>query len=413
MSRQLTPETAAAEIAALGSTPEEGGKHRFHVIFLAGSGLSEPAVPSCRSLAQACARLCGADPAAQSETDATPAQQLAYWLGRSHADPAERRVYLRSLFEGRPLTASWVKLARLLVSRRLSSAVITTCFDDFAARALDLFQAEYSLCDTILAIPRFQPDAESVLQVFQIHGNVAEYDPARFAPRARDDYREAVCAKIASTVSGRVPVIMGYSGLEQDAIMLALQERLPLLEKGFYWYCHSRSAYDALPDWLKAAPQAAFIVPPEPELLKRRLDAVLGADADFVSRGLFGAKVEAFYSLECIERALNLEAPLLASNPAAFFLERMEEQVSSSLAPQEDVYFLQESVERLRGLLSAHHEPGTKDKLLNLMRSARYEEAVELVSRESKSAPKEQRKALAEATYVCLQRLGAVPQAQL
>lgn len=311
MSRQLSPEQAAAEIAALCRQDAQDNKWRYRAVFITGSGLSEPAVPLSRNIARACAAHCSADPASLPEHDYTPAQQMAFWLERAYPEPAARRAFLRSYFEGKPITAAWLKLARLVASGRFCNTVITTCFDDFASRALELFQVPRSVCDTILAIPRFQPENESVAQVFHVHGGVFEYDSSRLLPHGRDDYRGAVSAKVSVALSGRVPVVLGYSGLEQDAVMLAFKERAAVLKNGFYWYCHSRNGYEELPSWLKEIGKAVFIVPPVPELLAKRLSHLLGAEAAFIVRGLFGDAVEAFYALECLERALGLEVPWL------------------------------------------------------------------------------------------------------
>ncbi|NLO90979.1 MAG: hypothetical protein GX410_03165 [Elusimicrobia bacterium] len=415
MSRFLSTEKAAEELAALCKPGGESGqKRRFRVLFIAGAGLSEPVVPSCRRLWRECAALCGADAAAPQQADASSLQQLAQWLSKAHPDPISRRTFLRSLFDGKPPSAAWVKLARLTASGRICNTIITTCFDDFAGRALRLFHVEHAVCDTILAISRFQPESEAVAQVFHAHGGAMEYDPARLLPHARDDYRAAVAAKAAAAMSGRVPVIMGYSGAQDDAVMNALKERLPALENGFYWYCHSASSYESLPPWLKNAEKGVFVTPPEPGLLQQRLEASAGTDAAFIGRGLFGAEVEAVYALECLERELRLEAPQIASDPASFFVSRMEELVASASGPETDVYFLRESLERLRRILeAAKTAPDGGETVLNLMRSARYAEALDAASEQARSGTRERRKAIAELVFKCLLRLGGPAQAQL
>ena len=413
MSRHLSPEQAAAELAGLCLQPAQDNRWRYRVVFIAGAGLSEPAVPLSRDLARVCAAHCSSEHAAMPEHDFTPAQQMAFWLERAYPEPAARRAFLRSCFEGKTITPAWLKLARLMASGRVCNIVISTCFDDFASRALELFQLPRSVCDTILSIPRFQPENESVAQVFQAHGGVFEYDCARLLPHGRDDYRGTISAKISAALSGRIPVVLGYSGLEQDAVMLAFKERAATLKNGFYWYCHSRAAYDELPVWLKEIEKAVFIVPPAPEQVVKRLSRLLGAEASFVTRGLFGNSLDAFYALECLERALGLETPLLAGDPAAFFLQRFEGQVQAAVSEGADVYFLRESVEKLRRDLGVRPQHDQHEKLLDLLRSAHYEEALGAISADFLSASRERRKELAGMVFKCLERLGFSAAAQL
>lgn len=48
------------------------------------------------------------------------------------------------------------------------------------------------------------------------------------------------------------PLVIGYSGWENDVIMSELKERFKMpLKYKMYWFCHNEEDYKNLPLWIK------------------------------------------------------------------------------------------------------------------------------------------------------------------
>lgn len=78
---------------------------------------------------------------------------------RAFHSPADRQGYLRSLIEDRFVSQANLRLAHLLLSKRMANLVVTTNFDDFISRSLTIFGEAHVVCDHPETIQRIAPRA--------------------------------------------------------------------------------------------------------------------------------------------------------------------------------------------------------------------------------------------------------------
>jgi len=117
------------------------------------------------------------------------------------------------------------------------------------------------------------------------------------------------------------PIVLGYSGWENDVIMSALRRRLEsMLPHNAYWFCYRAEEAERLPAWLKEH-RNMFMV-------KEAADKELSAKA----------------VLDAMNRAFDLESPLLTANPLEFFAKHLRDSLLDST---DDVYAIRSVIERL------------------------------------------------------------------
>lgn len=224
---------------------------RLPFAFLVGSGVSSPVVPmaaeiesNCRSKAEEYGR-----------TDAPPSDapidRYSHWFQEAYPQPHQRQDYLRSMIEGRPISAANLRLAHLLLGNA-ANLVITPNFDDFLSRALTLFGKQHVICDHPATAQRIDPERPDI-QLVHVHGTYRFYDCCNLS---EEIVRRAESQQnTASTMTGlldrvllrRSAIVVGYAGWEQDVIMGALRRRLNSeLRSNIYWFCYNREAYASL-----------------------------------------------------------------------------------------------------------------------------------------------------------------------
>ena len=68
---------------------------------------------------------------------------------------------------------------------------------------------------------------------------------------------------LAQILKTKSPIVIGYSGWEDDVIMSKLRERLAYaaLPYKLIWFCYSGNDYEKLPGWLKENEEVVFVLP--------------------------------------------------------------------------------------------------------------------------------------------------------
>ena len=330
----------------------DGNQTPFFLIV--GAGISAPAVPLARSIIEQCESI-----ATRYERVSPPAQvgaldEYSHWFSRAYPGARQRQQYLRALIEKKPLSLASLRLAHLLLARRLTNLVITTNFDDFIARALRLFGQERAVCDHPRTVGRIDRDRDDI-QIVHVHGSYLFYDCANL--RAEVDDRARIDEKMSFTMVGlldsllwsRSPLVIGYSGWEGDVIMSALDRRLrggnPLAQS-IYWFCYRRSDRECLPPWLRDSNDVRFVLPPEPnpaepaETSGRRATSRDEPPPEPVLRA-----VDVFDELN---RKFNIGAPALFANPIEYFASSLEMSLPEAEDTAGDPYAFKPLIERLR-----------------------------------------------------------------
>jgi hypothetical protein len=320
-------------------------------------------------------------------------KEYSSWFQKAFHSPADRQWYLRRLIENQVVSQANLRLAHLLLSKKLSNLVITTNFDDFISRSLTIFGEPYIVCDHPETIQRIDPESDD-LQIVHVHGTYWFYDCCNLegevqARSRRSTQRPSSMADFLDRIFiNRSPLVLGYSGWEGDIFMSALKRRLKgELPYNLYWFCYQRSVIQALPNDLTEHPNVFFVVP---ELSKtgsdsRRSPVRRASQSRKPSTGdkASEAYLDASAALDALVAGLALDAPPLTRDPLGFFAK----QLRHSLPPDEgvnkrpDPYLITKVIKRIER--ASQNLTATEQKLESVrdaVRRSQYREAISSAS---------------------------------
>ncbi len=264
MSREIQIGQAASEILA--TTKFHQPRRPF--FFVVGAGVSVPSVPQASGIVAECR---DRRPDLAPPADLKPIAEYEWWFEQAFPSPADRQSYLRGLIKDRAVTQANLHLAHLLQSRKLATLVVTLNFDDYITRALNLFGEPHVVCDHPETIQRIDPEVDDV-QVVHVHGTYWFYDCINLTTEIKERSRRAEESAFSmrdfleSLLESRSPIVVGYSGWEEDVFMTALRRKLGLARArkfNLFWCCYRRDQVDKLPQWLRDHPSVRFVVPPK------------------------------------------------------------------------------------------------------------------------------------------------------
>lgn len=170
-------------------------------------------------------------------------------------------------------------------------------------------------------------------------------------------------------MSSHAPIIVGYSGWENDVIMHSLQERLKYATPLQYiWICYDTESYHNLPGWIRDNENISFVIPEESKECSENGDFINGMPKlPVIEAKLF------FYKLIA---ELQIETPLIFSNPHIYY----SDMIKKILPENEDVLHLRNWTRRMQ--LSATNEDEF-EKVVSKMEDAlirnNYIEATDIV----------------------------------
>jgi SIR2-like domain len=317
---------------------------RSPFFFLVGAGISTPSIPSAGDLVELCkshyAELRMQIPGFREPSPphgTSLANSYSYWLNLAYREPVQRRNFLRSQVEGARITNANLRLAHLVSSKRLSSMVITSNFDDLLSRALDLFGYPRVVCDHPKTTLRIDPDCADI-QIVHVHGSYMFYDLRNLEYEIEQTRNEGTLASMPSLLRQvlihRSPIVVGYGGWAGDTIMTILKERLDEgLEHNSYWFCHSREAYDSLPSYFRDHNEILFVLPgyeTDPALIAVETKIELTKISQTIqdpSKVLQPHYLDAVDVFDALIEAFRLEAPALTKDPIGFFGSQLKRAV--------------------------------------------------------------------------------------
>jgi tetratricopeptide (TPR) repeat protein len=369
--------------------------------FIAGAGISCPIVPLASEIQAQCRKKAlEADDSIQDPSGKSALHAYSYWMKKAYPQLKERRSYFKELIYQRRISPANLRLANLLAEKKLASLVVTSNFDDFLSRALALFGHSHIVCDHPAAAFRIDAEADDI-QILQVHGSYWFYDTCNLeediATRAQDspNLAESTLLKLSQILSRRSPIVIGYSGWEEDVIMTAVRRRLlARLGTRLYWFCFSRSSADSLPAFLTKHDDV-FVVLPEPEKASETSPAVSGsrslpAGNEPEERPTAGSSISAprLLSLgnrpkarldaDYVLRQLVTTTPHLTNDPVGFLAKQLEDSFPPS---KDDIYALDvaiDSVKEASRLLQEKLGPMGKEieKVTDAFRRSAYSEAI-------------------------------------
>ena len=360
-------------------------RHHRPFFFMVGAGVSYPPIPLAPQIVDACRKLCAP---VEVPKDLDPMTEYSWWFQKAFHSPADRQWYLRRLIEKQSSSHANLRLAHLLLSKKISNLVVTTNFDDFLSKSLSIFGEPHIVCDHPDTIQRIDPENDD-LQIVHVHGTYWFYDccnlECELEVRSRKSPQSSSMADFLDRVlSNRSPLIMGYSGWSGDVFVSALRRRLMReLPYNVYWFCYQRSMIQSLPDDVKLHPNVFFVVP----------EAKVPARKPGAGENPSEPTLPASQVLDEFVRLLALPAPPFLKNPLAFFAQ----QLRGSLPLDDALYQVGKFIKRLE---SVSQTLAATDAALEAVRDAvrrsQYREAITLAIAVGDTGDHDERRELTE-----------------
>ncbi|MBZ5581890.1 MAG: SIR2 family protein [Acidobacteriia bacterium] len=371
---------------------------RLPFFFLVGSGLSYPPVPLAAKIEESCKVLSREQKRTTAPAGKRAIDTYSHWFDHAYPHPIERQRYLRSLIEGKSISHANFRLAHLLLDKRVANLVVTTNFDDFLSRALNLFGKPHIVCDHPRTVERINPEADDV-QIVHVHGSYWFYDCCNLVGEIEERSRSSAensftMASLLDTIlARRSPLVVGYGGWEGDVVMCALKRRLQnRLPYNLYWFCYRDCEAEALPEFLREHPNVYFVVADDPT----GRDDALKTPAAVSAAAPAGdpATPEAAYEetpdvlpaqrvFDELIRAFDLPAPELTKDPLSYFATYLRQSLpqQDGLSAEVDIYSLGSVIERIEGARGRAQVKGAEtrmERIRDYLRRSQYRDAIRL-----------------------------------
>ena len=182
------------------------------------------------------------------------------------------------------------------------------------------------------------------IQIIHVHGTFDFYDCANLEKEIDDVASQkgvvASSSLLSSFLSNQAPIIVGYSGWENDVIMQCLKERLkyptPLQ---YIWVCYNKKSYLALPDWIKENDSVIFVIsePDNSDCSENGCTLTWNASSNVDT-------IDATMFFKRIISNFKLKAPLIFTDPYSYYFKKIQ----SVLPKDEDVLHLRHWTQRLK-----------------------------------------------------------------
>ncbi|MCA9454902.1 MAG: SIR2 family protein [Nitrospira sp.] len=385
---------------------DDNFESRSPFFFVVGAGISNPPIPLTPRIIQDCQEKARQYGRKHEPTTNSSLEKYSYWFQQAFAQPKQRQSYLRKLIERKPISPANFRLAHLLLSKTISSLVVTTNFDDFISRALTLFGVPHIVCDHPLTVERIDPELNDI-QIVHVHGSYWFYDCCNLSSEIerRSEVSTQTSARMASLLdrilSRRSPLIIGYGGWEGDVLMTALKRRLKSpLPYNLYWFCHTKNDAELMPEWLKSNMQVFLVTPPKEEsqmneafLKKDRVGGIreglgnqLLLEELLVSAGdeMRIPVLSAQQVFDKFNTIFSLETPELTRDPLGFFAKLLKNSLlfedGPAPADETDIYFLRSVIERVEAAKQKETTGELRESPLEeiriAMRKSRYRDAI-------------------------------------
>ena len=349
--------------------------------FIVGAGVSKPPV----KLASEIILDCQAEAEKYKRSaNVAKGRQLMYeysdWFEVAFPHAVLRQRYLQNLMESKPISDANLRLAHLLIGKRVASLVVTTNFDDLLTRALRLFGEQPVVCDSPKSVERVDPEDARRLQIVHAHGTYIFYDSRNLRDEIKSNAAtssrtpETMLFLLDNLLLKRSPLVVGYGGWPGDVIMTALRRRLypnRRLPFRLFWFCYTEAECGRLPRWLRSSPDVCFVVPkPRP------------------GDGGQPPTLDAIDVFEKLNRTMDSKVPLLLQDPLEFFAQSLENSLLNETTGDDNIYRIGEVIEKIkraRDLLNKEERASRKaraasqsplEQVRNALRLSNYAEAL-------------------------------------
>lgn len=333
----------------------------FPYFFIVGAGISAPEIPTSSTIIEQCKKKvkdisqenyqeC------EEETEDYINDPMTYyssWIQYAFPNRIDRSNYFKELIKKSKISSANLMLAQILNSKSFANTVFTTNFDDSIKKALELMGTDdFFVAENVmdnLAVNNQTKD----IQIVHVHGTYNFYDCANLKSEINNVASQSGIISsyrlLSSFLSNQAPIVVGYSGWENDVIMTCLKERLsqptPLQ---FIWVCYDLDSYRRLPDWLKNSDSINFVVPEKdiPDC-KDDKDSV-----GYLEKNENAIRNDATNFFRRIKAEFNIASPTIFSDPYSYYSERFDKL----LPVHEDVLHLRYWTKRMKVLNSYDNE---------------------------------------------------------
>lgn len=303
-------------------TKENEGSNCYPYFFIVGAGISMPEIPSARGIIEACQNkvkeMYGSEEEIQAIVDAgnkyaeNSSKYYSYWFGTAYKNKIHRQQYLKKIINSSKISTSNLLLAQLMNSKKIATTVITPNFDNHLLKSLNLLgNYEVFSTNSIMDNMALVPNA-SEIQIMHVHGTYQFYDcknlDSEILEVAMQQGMKSVAGTIEDFLKNQVPIVIGYSGWEDDVLMTKLRERLVCadLPYNLIWFCYSEKDYESLPQWLKESNDVVFV-------------CVSDTDAENNDREEYVLPAEDV--LSALISRFEIDAPYIFTNPIKYYLD--------------------------------------------------------------------------------------------
>ena len=338
--------------------------------FLIGAGISHPPIPLASDIIEHCRVTAEKYGGTKAPSKTKSMDEYSHWFQQAYPQPIQRQKYLRNLIEEKAISAANFRLAHLMLEKTITNIVITTNFDDFLSQALTLFGEKPIVCDHPNTVERIDTEQKDI-QVIHVHGTHWFYDCCNLQgeiegrSQASGNTSLTMPSLLDKILSRHSPLVVGYSGWEDDVIMTALKRRLQnTLPYNLYWFCYRREDVDKLPDWLKYHQNIFFVSPPEKESKRQTVYElnVEGKSAEKPTKEAFTEDLKGFSGKKDDEstltaqkvfdeliRKFELKEPELTSDPLGFYAKYLRKTLlhDNPEMKESDIYFIGDVIERI------------------------------------------------------------------
>lgn len=210
-------------------------------------------------------------------------------------------------------------LAQILNNKKIATTVITPNFDNHLVKSLNLL-GNYDVFSANNVLDNIALNKNSkTLQIMHVHGTYEFYDCCNLeneiAKIANGQGIRSTAGTIEEFLKSQSPIVIGYSGWEDDVIMSKLKERLQYaaLPYSLLWFCFTTKDYEILPAWLKDSDDVIFVLPE----LKKDMEGEINNKED--SPVLLAEDV-----LNALITRFGFDAPNLFSNPIQYYIDLID-----------------------------------------------------------------------------------------
>lgn len=364
------------------------GSNYFPYFFIVGAGISVPEIPAASKIIEICKETAQKfDNESyikfEEETKLFKNNGMKYyssWIEHAFPNRINRSRLFKDLCSKSKISSANLMLAQILNSGQFANTVFTTNFDDSIKKALDLIGAKNYFCaenkmDNLV----IDTKTKDIIQVVNVHGTFNFYDCANLEKEidsiASQSGTVSSSRLLASFLSNQAPIIVGYSGWENDVIMTCLKERLtyptPLQ---YLWVCYDEKSYSNLPDWIKDNDSIIFVVP------ENELNCEEECNANSWNNSGNRDTIDATMFFKRIISDNKLEPPIIFTDPHKYYSQKIE----SLLPKNEDVLHLRNWTKRLKLLESDDTFEKLLQQLENAYISKNYDKASDVVLEMSK-----------------------------